>query len=51
MVPIGKQQCLSGVEDNEGRKSVKHLGVPRHPRGVEMRLGMDWRISEEISDS
>jgi hypothetical protein len=51
MVPIGKQQCLSGVEDNDGRKSVKHPGVSLHPRGVEMRFGIDWHISEEISDS
>ena len=51
MVPIGEEHPLRGIEDDDGWQRVEHLGVPHHPCSVEVRLGIDLRVREEISDS
>src|SRR5215216_6990815 len=51
IVAVSEEQPLCGVEDDDGRQCVEHLGVLLHPRGVEMRLGIDRRVREEIGYS
>jgi hypothetical protein len=51
VVPIDEEQPLSSVEHDDGWESIKYLGVPLHPRVVEVRLGLDRRVREEICDS
>ena len=51
VVAVGKKQPLWGVEDHDGRHCVEHLRVVLHPCWVEVRLGIDRRVGEEIGYS
>jgi hypothetical protein len=48
MVAVDEQQTFRGVEDDYGRQGVEHLGVALHPPGVQVRLGIDWRVREKV---
>ena len=51
MVAVDEQQTFRGVEDDYGRQGVEHLGVALHPPGVQVRLGIDWRVREKVGYS
>jgi hypothetical protein len=51
MVLVNEEQALWGVEDDDGRQGVEHLGEVLHSRGVEMCLRIDRRVGEEIGYS
>lgn len=48
MVSIGQDQTPRSLEDDDGRKIIEHLRVPRYSLGIEVRLGIYPRVRQEI---
>jgi hypothetical protein len=49
MIPVSKEQPLFGFEDDDGRQSLQYPGVVFHPRGIEVCLGIDRHVGEEVN--